>query len=157
MNERTEEARKRINGKHLDYAHGWAIHDAEWLLSEVDRLSAELDRERWQHAACLTIAEGAPDMPPENLQSEAMRAVKRLRLKYDEIEVVMRGFESMKTNLVERVQILRQAYNRAWDKLHPAKVKDTDERHFVTVSLETKQRLMDEFGLTEADFTGGDE
>lgn len=51
----------------------------EAALSDIKTLQEQLAYERWQHAACLTIAEGAPDMPPNELRSEAMRAVKRLR------------------------------------------------------------------------------
>ena len=51
----------------------------ECLLKERDKAEGELETERWQHAACLTIAEGAPGMPPKELRSQAIRAVKRLR------------------------------------------------------------------------------
>lgn len=97
-------------------------------LDDIKTLKDQLDHERWQHAACLTIAEGAKDMPPEELQSEAMRAVKRLRLERDEIEGALGIFESThEYTLAERVNRLRQAYDRLWDKLHPVIQANEDD------------------------------
>ncbi len=54
------------------------IHDAEdardTLREQNGRLRADLEQEIWNHAACLSIAEGQA-LPPEHLQSQAMRAV----------------------------------------------------------------------------------
>ena len=41
---------------------------------------SNLDKERWQHAACLSIAEGVPGWEEETwAESEAIRAVRKLR------------------------------------------------------------------------------
>ena len=51
------------------------------VVKEVEVLREELCKERWQHAACLSIAEGVPGWDTEDApnQSEAMKAVRRLR------------------------------------------------------------------------------
>lgn len=56
---------------------------------EVKRLREERDREAWQHAGCLSIAEGPDWDRPTFDDSEAMRAVRRLRAERDRLLAVV--------------------------------------------------------------------
>lgn len=54
------------------------------LLYENKKLRAELDKERWQHAACLAIAEGGTGWNELTwAESGAIRAVRKLRADYN--------------------------------------------------------------------------
>jgi hypothetical protein len=54
-------------------------------------LEEELEKERWQHAACLTIAEGSLGWDGETwAESEAIRAVRRLRKEYEMQRVMIK-------------------------------------------------------------------
>jgi len=70
------------------------------LIDEIERLQSELasfmvDRntEAWQHAACLSIAEGAPGWENPVNQSVAMMKVIELRKKYDASQARVKELE----------------------------------------------------------------
>lgn len=84
--ERLEEIRSYLtdnNGNRwwAELGHGDGYNFCEDLLAEVEALAADLDRERWQHAACLSYADGFPGRAID--ESPAMVAVRELRARAD--------------------------------------------------------------------------
>lgn len=56
------------------------------LQNRVTELEEELDKERWQHAACLTLAEGHGLDGETWAESPALKAVRDLRKKYNRLK-----------------------------------------------------------------------
>lgn len=85
-----------------------------------------MNKELW-HKLCEMFSEDECERALEYLETAPQEEILTMIMNHRRIETAMNGFSMGAFNLVERVRILRQEYNRAWDKLHPAKVVEEDE------------------------------
>jgi len=98
--EQLAEIKERHRTRYITQQHPSVsgMFDIQRLLEHAEALERELGHERWQHAGCLTLAEGNQSYPPEELQSEAMKAVIRLHQRCDRMQKHLQAVADYKDN-----------------------------------------------------------